>query len=165
MTTTAYSSLLFVTVRGAAGFHSQGPALTGDRGVHVLGKPQHTPAPGRPVLIPCTRPVWNHAILAGTYPGYGCGGGRSEGTGQGMRKKTPHTRPLRRAGGGKGPGARVICTPVRPLTNSKHNRKYNTPEEKTETARSGEATRPIGRDISQDGKAIAAWEVGRCGKV
>jgi len=68
---------VFVTGRGGAGFHSQGPALTRGRGGYFSGNPRPTPARGPPALIPWTGPIWYHPFLTGTRPGYGWAGGLS----------------------------------------------------------------------------------------
>jgi len=112
-------TVVFVTGRGGAGFHSQGPALTRGRGGYFSGNPRPAPARGPPALIPWTGPHLLPPIFNGDPSGVWVGRGPERGQGQGMPKKTPRPRPLSGAGRGKGPGARVFRDPVRPVTNSR----------------------------------------------
>ena len=110
---------MFVTGRGGAGFHSQGPALTRGRGGYFSGDPRPAPARGPPALIPWTGPHLLPPIFNRDPSGVWVGRGPEWGQGQGMPKKTPCPRPLSGAGRGKGPGARLFRGPVRPVTNSR----------------------------------------------
>jgi len=110
-------SLVFVTERGGAGFHSPDPALTLGRGGYVAGNPRPAPVRGPPALIPWTGPRLLPPIFNGDPSGVWVGRGPERGQGQGMPKKTPRPRPLSGAGRGKGPGARVLRGPVLPVTN------------------------------------------------
>jgi len=81
--------LVFVTGRGGAGFHSQGPALTRGRGgiFRVIPAP---PTPGaHPHSFPGRGPICYHPFLTGTRPGYGWGGGLSGDRGRECRKRHP----------------------------------------------------------------------------
>ena len=111
--------IVFVTGRGGADFHSQGPAVKRGRGGgYFSGNPRPAPARGPPVLIPWTGPHLLPPIFNGDPSGVWVGRGPERGQGQGMPKKTPRPRPLSGAGRGKGPGARIFRGPVRPVTNS-----------------------------------------------
>ena len=114
------SSVVFVTGRGGAGFHSPDPALTRGRGGYVSGNPRPAPVRGPPALIPWTGPSLLPPIFNGDLSGVWVGRVPERGQGQGMPKKASRPRPLSRAGRGKGPGARVFRGPVRPVTNSSH---------------------------------------------
>jgi len=117
------STLVFVTGRGGAGFHSPDPALTRGRGGYVSRNHRPAPVRGPPGLISSTGPRLLPPIFNGDPSGVWVGRGPERGQGQGMPKKTPRPRPLSGAGRGKGPGARVFRGPVRPVTNSTQHHK------------------------------------------
>ena len=110
---------MFVTGRGGAGFHSQGPALTRGRGGYFSRNPRLASTRGRPALIPWTGPRLLPPTFNGDPSGVWVGRGPERGQGQGIPKKTPGPRPLSGAGGGKGPRGRVFWGPVCPVTNSR----------------------------------------------
>ena len=93
--------LVFVTGRGGAGFHSQGPALTRGLEAYFSGNPRPTPARGPPALIPWTGPHLLIPIFNGDPSGVWVGRGPERGKGQGILKKTPRPGPLSGAGRGK----------------------------------------------------------------